>query len=297
MSQPGWYPDPGGAEGQFRFWDGNVWSPTTSPTPGGPPGGGKKPKTGLFIGLGAGVIVVAIVATLLVIFNPFAGGDEWAGGDTNTSTPTQSSWDETSSPSPTTPPPSGESGSPSNPNSSGGSSADCAAGDPNDRTSSDEAGKLTGGGLTVNQVPGWTVDGFPMGISYAYDVQSQSERIELGWYSNLAVGALKKSDGFTSVSQSAEIAMQCMASSGFYQGFQKRTDLESTSTTISGHDAYLLKADIFVTGHEPIEGDVVTIIVVDTGDPDYFGVYFGIATIDDPGEALVETATASLAVA
>ncbi|WP_084635077.1 DUF2510 domain-containing protein [Propionicicella superfundia] len=27
MSQPGWYPDPGGAPGQFRYWDGTTWSP------------------------------------------------------------------------------------------------------------------------------------------------------------------------------------------------------------------------------------------------------------------------------
>ncbi len=298
MSQPGWYPDPGGAPGEFRFWDGSAWSSTTSPTPGGTPtggGGGKRP-IGLFIGIGAGVLVIALVVVFLV-FKPFGGGNDVAGGgDVDTSTPTKSAWNETSSPSPTTPPPTGPSSTPSNPQSSGGSSANCADGDPNERTSSDKAGKLTGGGLVVNTIPGWAVDLSPMGISYAYDVQSQSKRIAAGWYSNQAVGGLKKSDGFSSVSQAAEVAMQCMASSGFYQGFQKRTDLEKGTTSISGHSAYKIRSNIYVTGHEPIKGDVVSVIVVDTGDADYFGVYFGIATIDDPGEALVKTAESSLAV-
>jgi len=30
---PGWYPDPGGAPGQFRYWDGQAWSQALSPTP------------------------------------------------------------------------------------------------------------------------------------------------------------------------------------------------------------------------------------------------------------------------
>ena len=38
MAQQGWYPDPGGQEGMFRYWDGGAWSPVISPTPlPGPP--------------------------------------------------------------------------------------------------------------------------------------------------------------------------------------------------------------------------------------------------------------------
>jgi hypothetical protein len=295
MSAPGWYPDPGGAPGQFRYWDGTTWSPTTSPTPGTPPTepGNKKPPIGLFIGIAAGVLALALIAVLLIL-NPFKNTDI-TDGPVDTSTPTQTSWNETSKP--TTPPPTGKSATPTNPQPTGGTNVNCAVGNPNQRTSDDRAGKLTGGGLVVNQVPGWTLDSAPMGISYAYDVQSQSKQIAIGWMSNLAVGAVKKSDGFTDVQRSAEIAMQCMASSGFYTGFQRREDLDKGSRSVSGHNAYAITANIYVTGQEPIKGDLVTVIVVDTGNPDYFGIYFGIATIDDPGVALVKTATASLAVA
>ncbi|MCL2736008.1 MAG: DUF2510 domain-containing protein [Propionibacteriaceae bacterium] len=38
MAQQGWYPDPGGQTGMFRYWDGSAWSDVISPTPlPGPP--------------------------------------------------------------------------------------------------------------------------------------------------------------------------------------------------------------------------------------------------------------------
>lgn len=33
----GWYPDPGGGDGLYRYWDGRVWSAATSTHPSGPP--------------------------------------------------------------------------------------------------------------------------------------------------------------------------------------------------------------------------------------------------------------------
>ena len=36
-ANPGWYPDPGGGEGLFRYWDGKAWSAATSPNPSAPP--------------------------------------------------------------------------------------------------------------------------------------------------------------------------------------------------------------------------------------------------------------------
>lgn len=33
----GWYPDPGGGDGLYRYWDGRVWSASTSTHPSGPP--------------------------------------------------------------------------------------------------------------------------------------------------------------------------------------------------------------------------------------------------------------------
>jgi Protein of unknown function (DUF2510) len=47
-AKAGWYPDPGGGQGLFRYWDGKAWSAATSPNPSAPP-----PTQGL---IGAGAI-------------------------------------------------------------------------------------------------------------------------------------------------------------------------------------------------------------------------------------------------
>ncbi len=36
-AKAGWYPDPGGGQGLYRYWDGKAWSAATSPNPGAPP--------------------------------------------------------------------------------------------------------------------------------------------------------------------------------------------------------------------------------------------------------------------
>ena len=50
-ANPGWYPDPGGGHGLYRYWDGTAWSAAVSPNPSAPPPaqgllGGKTPQQG-----------------------------------------------------------------------------------------------------------------------------------------------------------------------------------------------------------------------------------------------------------
>ena len=51
-ANPGWYPDPGGGHGLYRYWDGRAWSAATSPNPSAPPpsqglvGAGTTPQGG-----------------------------------------------------------------------------------------------------------------------------------------------------------------------------------------------------------------------------------------------------------
>jgi hypothetical protein len=58
-ANPGWYPDPGGGHGLFRYWDGKAWSAATSPNPSAPPpsqglvGGGTPQQGGQSYGQGA----------------------------------------------------------------------------------------------------------------------------------------------------------------------------------------------------------------------------------------------------
>jgi len=47
MSAAGWYPDPGGVPGQFRYWTGTAWTPAVTSNPSAPaPGGPSTPASG-----------------------------------------------------------------------------------------------------------------------------------------------------------------------------------------------------------------------------------------------------------
>ncbi len=301
MATPGWYPDPGGAPDQYRYWDGSQWSEGTSDTPGGPPpgtGAGSPARRKLplpaIIGGAAGIVVIGLIVALLV-FNPFSS--ERTDGPVDTSSPSKSAWNETSSPSPT--PTTASSGSPTNPQSSGGSAVTCPNTNGGSRQSKDVAGKLTGGGLTVSQIPGWSTPG-TLGLTFATDVQAQRLTVTSTWFNDIAVGALRFADGFDSPQQSAEIVMQCLASSGYYDGFTSRKDLVSEAMLISHKQAWHIRSEIHVDDHEGenIAGDVVDVIVIDSQQGEYLSLFQGSSTIGRTDIfRQVETAMSSVQVA
>src|SRR5215213_4232714 len=67
----GWHPDPGGARGRFRYWNGTQWSaettddPTQSP-PGGPQPGPPRRSRGLLVAAVLAGLVVLVLLGLLV---------------------------------------------------------------------------------------------------------------------------------------------------------------------------------------------------------------------------------------
>src|SRR3954471_14594801 len=74
MAMTGWYPDPGGTPGRYRYWDGSSWSDVTTGDPADPPPGAgprlarRKPYgPGSALGIGALVLVVVLVASVLII--------------------------------------------------------------------------------------------------------------------------------------------------------------------------------------------------------------------------------------
>ena len=284
MSMPGWYPDPAGNPGHFRYWDGSSWSQQTTTDPAREVPGrqgdetttGRRGVLGLLLGGLAAILVLALLVWA-VFFR--ASGFVPVAEDTNSASPTGPVWNETDTPTPT---PSGT----TEPAPSGGSLVDCPATGGTVVPSS--GGELHGGGLVVPKIDGWddAVGGF-FQLPWAQGLQAQTRTIYRGaassWFSVNAVGALAVADGFEEPRTSAYMMMSCFATSGYYSGFSGRKDLSSQAVTIDGHKGWHLRTEVYVVMPDlpQVPGDVIDVVVVDTGNPESLGAYINSATIGD----------------
>lgn len=286
MSEPGWYPDPNGTPGRFRYWDGATWSRQTASRPGPTPPRSTGRRGGMII-LGAAVLVV-VLGVIIVVTVRQAGLGSRAFTDQDLPSSTDSGWDDSSpSPSPTPSPSSTPSPSPSpaiTPGPSGTSTAaltECPHGSPSTRADHPRDGRMHGGGLSFPHIDGWNDDLQSSEISWAHDVASQGRPVVPGWVTLVAVGELRESDGFTAPKQAAESVMQCLASSDWYEDAVSTTALKSQTRTVDGHRAWWIRSEIRVE-HRPVEGDTVDVIVVDTGHPGSFGLFLGDVALHHP---------------
>lgn len=296
MSISGWYPDPAGAQGRYRFWDGENWSSATTTNPADPaPGRGRGDKGERGSGPKWWLPVLVIVALLLIGLVAWQllgnrGGGPGPGGfgsvpeDTNSAEPSVSGWDETSKP---TPPP------------SQASMVTCPFTDVDDETPQNDPNRLRGGGLSVAKIKGWT--DYNMYLDWASDIHTQMDNVRPGWVSNIGVAQLNAVDGFNSMQVGARQTMECFSSSGYYLNYTHRVDIKNEQVTIDGHAAWWFRAEVHIDGVKAgmpeIDGDLVDVIVVDLGDPERMGMFFSSVTIGDTArQTLVDAAIASISV-
>jgi hypothetical protein len=164
----------------------------------------------------------------------------------------------------------------------------CEGGTPDQGATGAVGDQVTGGGLTMPRVPGFTGEldqaaafTFADGVFAPSKVVEQSETA--GWVAVYALGGLTKSNGFTSPGQAAGVVLECMTRSRlFYEGFTGATLVDSRATTVGGADAWVMDAEIRIdiSGLE-VEGDVAKVIVVDTGDPERYGLFVSVVPIGD----------------
>lgn len=299
---PGWYPDPAGAPGRFRYWDGTSWSAETTDNPASsrPMGfastsggveqdkrdGGKGPLIALLAGL--------LVLALLVWAMFFRGGDEFKAvpEDTNSASPTGPVWNETSPPTP--------SKGISEPAPTGGAMVECPTGGGDVIPATGDL--LHAGGLSAPKIDGWD---YPpsFDLRAIHQVQLQLSLVKEGsagtaWLSGQLVGTLLQSEGFREPATAAQQLMACFASSSYYPYFSSRDDLINEHTTIDGRNAWHLRSNIRINSPllPDIPGDTMDVYVVDTGISDSFAVYCGWFTIGDTErQSQIEKAIASLA--
>lgn len=291
MSMPGWYPDPAGSPGRYRYWDGATWSAETTSDPqhsAAPSGAQPPPRRGRGGVIAAVAAVLAVVLALVWFLNSRQTSVS-APEDTNTARPSVSAWNETSTPTPK------PSSSASEPAPSQGSLVACPA-DGGD-TSVPVGGLLQAGGLTADAIPGWQPGGFSM--RWAFGTEAVTDTVYPGWFSVASVSVLSLADGFDAPKTSAYSVMSCFASSSYYRGYVGRDDLLSQPVTISGHRGWRIRSDIRVSlsNLPQVQGDVVDVIVVDTGSTDSLSLFVSSYTIGDTTRgAAVDRCIASLRV-
>lgn len=303
---PGWYPDPSGQSGRYRYWTGSSWSaqttadPTSAPpdrpagsevsgarTAAGQADPGRPRRRGVLVGLLALVVVIVLVVSVFVVRGLLGPESNVTISDPSS---TASSYDDSSplaTPSPTPTPTPTPSPSPSPSRSPSAAKRNpleaCPIGGPTVRQPHPSDGRLHGGGLSFKPHSDWEDPGYYLrGLSWAYDVTGQSQATEPQWLAILAVGSLRTADGFDNPHQSTEGVMQCIASSGYYDNVVSRKDIASRAVTVDGKPGWDLRSEIRVD--QPglsVEGDVVDVIVVDAGANESLAMFVGAVPIGD----------------
>ena len=224
----GWYPDPGGQPGLFRYWDGHSWSASTSTNPQVPPPNAgpyavpaqKKSPIGWILG-GVGVLVVLIVAVLLIVQLLSRGKSVDPPGPTSSA-------------------------------SASSSAATCPESTPDTTTPAPSTGaRVSSGHLSYPRLgspfqPPIFDDRVPFGV----DIQNQVAPLErtpdgkASWAANVLIARLLAGDGFFGPEQGSKIVVACIL--GKFYGDNKilRHDIKNQATTVDGHPAWLVESQL-----------------------------------------------------
>jgi hypothetical protein len=137
---------------------------------------------------------------------------------------------------------------------------------------------ITGGGLTAPSLHdhGYQLDARDAAaFTFLDSPQMASKVVAKDWISPVVVGALPRSRGFSGVEASARSVIACMAENPLlYKDASALEDVSARRTTVDGHAAFSLVQDIKVA--DPgvkVAGDTVQVVVVDTGNPQSYGVF------------------------
>lgn len=272
MSAPGWFPDPAGVPGRFRYWDGTAWSPTTTtdpntPPPGGPGMGGPSPRgtgprrnTGMLVFVV--IVALALIAGLIWAISSLLGSDS---GDAGTSggpgrTATQEVCPQDDTPLTERPPQPGD-------------------------------GRVHGGQLSFPELGApWSPPYPDNRIAFGRDAYAQQVPIETDpdWVAGVFVADLVAGDGFFGPQQGAEVVLDCITGEFYGDTEITRNDQRSEAITVDGHDAWIIETTLgFDIPNLEAKSEHVIVVIVET-DPGAASVYF--ASIPENAPELLPTA-------
>ncbi len=283
MAQPGWYPDPGGQRGMFRYWDGSAWTQQLSANPGAAPigpGGGRNPAT--LWAIIAGVVVLALVA-VFALPQLFGGGPAPTASSPAPPAPTVSAWDESSRPTPSRTPTPTRTPSPTptrtptpTPVKPRETSLPCPRYD-----TAVVKGRLYGGGLSVPLIRDsrWTVNAVRT-IPWAICATGLQRQITGSWVSEVILAGVQPHSMAGSLKAQAN-AIATDSVGRFYSGGRGKLTMKSSKAiTLDGLSAWELRYEVRVDYLGSIPGDNVDVVVVQHTDGSR-SVLMTFATIGD----------------
>lgn len=235
MSVPGWYPDPSGAPGRFRHWDGATWSAQTTDDPnippplgsgaGGPVSVPPQPKRPVW------PWIIGAALAVLVLGGAMVGIWRLTAGDTPVETP--------SDPPVTTP---AEEPTPQDPGSSPSAAAlSCAN---SYGAVGDQADEYTSGGLSYTAVDGWGFRFDRTSWSWVDDVAAWGTLVGDDYAAGIVLGALRTENGFHAPDQAAEATVECLSTHGVFNDRDYTWELAEETLTVDGMAAHRLTGPV-----------------------------------------------------
>jgi hypothetical protein len=322
-AKAGWYPDPGGGQGLYRYWDGKSWSAATSPNPGAPPptsglGSVGQPATSSpygqtmqtgqpgqpgLLGQGAPAGYGQGAPTGYGRGNPnaYANYQEiqkkkspigwWIGGLALVVVlvviaviAIRAVAGGTNI---ATPP--GGGGPPATQDTCPPQRSETPQpeADPND-------GRVHGGPLSYPTLgPPWGAPVTDNRVPFGTDVLSQLVTVEANyqpnqnWVASVLVGELQAGDGFFTPEQGSQIVVKCILGA-FYGNAQVNSDVQKNeATTIDGREAWIVESQLsFDIPNLKTKGELLIVVIVSAGARS--GLYY--ASIPDTSPELVKPA-------
>jgi hypothetical protein len=314
-ANPGWYPDPGGGQGLFRYWDGKAWSAATSPNPSAPPpsqglvsagqpqhsgqpsgqrgqqpyGHGGQPTYGQDYGSSAysnyqelekkkspiGWWIAGAALVIVIIVVAVLAIRAVTGGGTGTSGGPVTQPSQDACPSQTT-------------------------ASPEPSVSQPADGRVHGGPVSYPLLgPPWGPPQPPSNpVPFGKDVLNQTVTVEENydgkgtlWVASILVGELQAGDGFFTPEQGSQIVVKCILGA-FYGDNPVNSNVKvNEKTTIDGHEGWLVESQLTfdIEGLET-KGELLIVAIVSAGNRS--GLYY--ASIPDTTPELVQPARDAL---
>ncbi|MFT4218281.1 MAG: DUF2510 domain-containing protein [Micropruina sp.] len=261
MSQAGWYPDPGGQPGMYRYWTGSSWSASITNNPmqappqggfgapprptGGQPGWNPNPQprrsqNGWWVAVAVIVVVLAVVGYLAIRNLGGILGTTPTTGSNPTQNVCPKQVTETVTPAPA----------------------------PND-------GRVHGGALSYPMLGDpWSVPAPETRVPFGRDVLTQAVMVEPNykgtkdsWVASVLVGELVAGDGFFSPQQGSEIVVKCIMGIFYDDAEVVRDDRVNKATTVDGKDAWLVETHLtFDIPKLKTKGELAMIMIVATSE-------------------------------